>query len=277
MHAAGHVRDTGHMSAPMVLGSSRGPQIVKGVDTIDEPGWAAPTVVLDGVASSSPMSPTEFPLWLVRGTLADGASLRWQLPHGDEVVYVLAGELEVDGRICPTGGSIVVESGVPAVATARGATTVVHFGPVDPVPPTAFAGPPDPDGHVAHVIGPAGTYQCIEGNRDTRYYMDSTCPTCRATLLYTGRAEPYVSNAHSHSADEIIFVLTGEVQLGAYTVGVGDSMCVAKDVRYKFNADDGFLMLNYRCDGSYQTIDRDKPPILEGGAVHGFTPVMDLR
>ncbi len=270
------MRDTGLMSAPLVLGSSRGPQIVKGADLVDEPGWRADTVVVHGDAWSSPMSPPDFPLWLVRGTLDSGASLQWQLPHGDEVVYVLSGELDVDGRVCPTGGTVVVESGVAARAVARGITRVVHFGPVDPVPPTAFAGAPEQDGHCTHVIGPAGTYQCIEGTRDTRYYMDSTCPTCRATLLYTGRAEAYESNAHSHSTDEIIYMLTGAVKFGAYTVDTGDAMCVAKDVRYKFTSD-SFLILNYRRDGSYQTIDRDKPPILEGGAVHNFTPVMDLR
>ncbi len=265
------------MSAPLVLGSSRGPQIVKGADGVDEPGWLAPTVVLDGQAESALMSPPDFPLWLVRGTLSAGAALEWTLPHGDEVVYVLAGELEHDGRVCPTGGTVVVESGVAARATAIGETQVLHFGPVDPTPPSEFAGAPEPHGHSVHVIGPGGTYAAVEERRDTRYYMDSTCPTCRATLLYTGRSDPYESNAHSHSADEIIYVVHGDLQLGAYALGTGDTLSVAKDVRYKFRTEGAFLFLNYRSDGSRQTIDRDKPPIIEGGAVHGFTPVMDLR
>lgn len=264
------------MAAPQVLGSSRGPLIVQGANSIESPGWLAPNVALIGDATSAAMSPPGFPLWLVRGTLADGATLQWSARHGDEVVYVLSGEIEVDGRVCPSAGTVVVESDVAACAVARGTTTVLHFGPVEVVPPVEFAGAPEPDAHVVHVIGPGGTYACIEGTRDTRYYMDSTCPTCRATLLYTGRAARYESNAHSHSADEIVYMLTGSVQLGAYTIAAGDSLCVAKGMRYKFTSD-SFLMLNYRRDGSYQTIDRDKPPILEGGAVHGFTPVMDLR
>jgi hypothetical protein len=117
----------------------------------------------------------------------------------------------------------------------------------------------------------------IEERRDTRYYMDSTCATCRATLLYTGRSDAYTSNAHSHSADEIIYVLAGDLHLGAYSLAAGDTLSVAKDVRYKFTTTGAFLFLNYRSDGSRQTIDRAKPPIIEGGAVHGFTPVMDLR
>ena len=271
------LRDTCRMSAQLVLGSSRGPQIVKGADTVDVAGWQAATVVLDGQAESALMSPPEFSLWLVRGALSPGASLEWTSPHGDEVVYVLSGELELEGRVCPAGGTVVVESGVAVRATAVGEANILHFGPNDPTPPSEFAGAPDPEGHVAHVIGPGGTYACVEERRDTRYYMDSTCPTCRATLLYTGRSDPYTSNAHSHSTDEIIYLLTGDLRLGSYEVGVGDALCVAKDVRYKFTSDDAFVLLNYRRDGSRQTIDRAKPPIVEGGAVHGFTPVMDLR
>lgn len=261
----------------MVLGSSRGPLIVKGADVDNAPGWSAPTVSVVGDSMSALISPPDFLLWLIRGTLASGATMQWNLPHGDEVVYVSAGELDVDGRICPTGGAIIVESGVAATATARGETTVLHYGPVDPKPPTSFGGPVNPDDHQVHIVGPGGTYAEVEGPRDTRYFADSTCETCRATLLHTGRACEYESAAHSHSADEIIHLISGEVQLGAYRLGAGDTLCVAADVRYKFRSDTGFAFLNYRSDGSYQTVDRAKPPILEGGAVHNFTPVMDLR
>jgi quercetin dioxygenase-like cupin family protein len=261
----------------MVLGSSRGPQIIKGSDVVDAPGWRAPagTVSLAGDAASAVLSAPDFPLWLVRGRLQPGASLTWGPTHGDEIVYVATGEVEVDGRVCPPGGAFVVESGVEVTATALGDAQVLHYGPVDPVPPTAF-GAPSPDAHGVHVVGPGGTYAQVEGPRDTRYFADSTCPTCRATLLHTGRACRYESAAHSHSTDEIIHVISGEVAMGAYRLEVGDTLCIAKDVRYRFTSD-GFAFLNYRSDGSYQKIGRDQPPILEGGAVHDFTPVMDLR
>lgn len=259
----------------MVLGSSRGPQIVKGADVADTPGWSAPTVVLDGAASSAVISSPLFPLWLVRGTLPAGSSLTWQPVHGDEIVYVSTGELELDGRVCPPGGAMTIESGVACRVVARTDAQVLHFGPHDPAPQTAF-GAPDPDGHGVHIVGPGGTWAQVEGARDTRYFADSTCPTCRATLLHTGRACAYESAAHSHSTDEIIHVISGNLKMGAYELGVGDTLCVAKDVRYRFTSD-GFAFLNFRTDGSYQTIDRAKPPILEGGEVHGFTRVMDLR
>ncbi len=248
---------------------------MKGADVVEGPGWAAPTVTLAGEGTSAPLTASDFPLWLVRGTLAPGAALTWRLPHGDEIVYVASGEVEVIGRVCPPGGAIVVESGVEVTATARGEAKVLHYGPVDPTPPTAF-GAPDPSGHGVHVVGPGGTYAQVDGSRDTRYFADSTCPTCRATLLRTGRSCRYESPAHSHSADEVIHVISGELAMGAYRLEVGDTLCIGKDVRYRFTSD-GFAFLNYRADGSYQTIGRDDPPILEGGAVHGFTPVMDIR
>jgi hypothetical protein len=71
-------------------------------------------------------------------------------------------------------------------------------------------------------------------------------------------------------------VLSGKLQLGATRVGPGDTVAIARDVPYRFRSD-GFAFLNYRRDASHQTIGRSSPPILEGGEVHGFTPVMDLR
>jgi uncharacterized cupin superfamily protein len=255
--------------------STKGPRIVRGDGPFDD-GWLAPTTTLEGPASSRLLSPDGFPLWLVRALAPSGTSVMWHAQHGDEVLYVQRGELEVDGRTCPSGGAIVVEAGVPARATAKGDVDVLHFGPADPTPPGDGVHGPSAPGHCVHVVGPGGTWSQVDEVRDTRYFADSTCPTCRATLLHTGRATAYESAAHSHSQDELIHVLHGELQLGAHRVGPGDTLAIAKDVRYRFRSD-GFAFLNYRRDASHQTIDRANPPILEGGEVHGFTRVMDLR
>jgi quercetin dioxygenase-like cupin family protein len=232
-----------------------------------EPGWRAPGVTATGAVASSTRSPADFSLRLVAGELAPGAALAFDADHGDEVLYVLAGALDVDGRVAPAGGAVIVESGVAARAVATEATQVLHFGPTD-------AG--EPRGTTVHVVGPGGTWAMVDDQRDTRFFADSTCATCSPTLLATGRATPYESPAHSHSQDEIIHVLRGELQLGAHRAGPGSTIAIGRDVRYRFRAE-SFAFLNYRRGASYQTLARDEPPVLEGGAPHGFTPVMDLR
>jgi hypothetical protein len=116
----------------------------------------------------------------------------------------------------------------------------------------------------------------VDEDRDTRFFADSTCATCTPTLLLTGRRGAYASPAHSHSQDELIHVLEGEIQLGATRAGPGSTIAIGHDVRYRFRSE-SFSFLNYRQGASYQTLARDEPPVLEGGAPHGFTPVMDLR
>jgi hypothetical protein len=253
--------------------ASRAPLVTADPGT-RSPGWRAPAATATGTVKSTQLSPDGFSLRLVAGTLASGSSLRFGGDHGDEVVYVLSGSLAVGDRTCPTGGAVVVESGVPATLVATGLADILHFGPVDADGPVDdIGGEPAPRGDTVHIVGPGGTWARSD---DTRYFADSTCETCRATLLYTGRSTAYESPAHSHSQDELIHVLHGELQLGATRAGPGATLAIARDVRYRFRSP-GFAFLNYRRGPSYQTVARDQPPILEGGEVHGFTPVMDLR
>ena len=253
--------------------------------TVVEPAEVTPADVygalgreVAGGVTGRRLSPDGFPLWLLAADLDDGTRLAWPETHGDEVVYVLSGALAVEGRICPTAGAVVVESGVASAVEARGATRIVHAGPVDPRSPRGgLNGDPDPEGHSVHVVGPRGTWAAVTGERDTHFYADSTCPTCRLTLLYTSRSVPYVSPAHSHSVDELIHLVAGEVWVGRRRLGPGATLAIAAHRRYGFRSgSEGFAFLNYRADASQQTLGRGTPPVKEGGAAHGLEPVMDL-
>ncbi|HRE00018.1 MAG TPA: hypothetical protein PLV68_01895 [Ilumatobacteraceae bacterium] len=224
------------------------------------------------------VSPAGYSLWLVAAALADRTSIELPPVHGDEVVAVLEGELDADGRICPAGGAVVIESGASPTITARGRTRIVHMGPADPaVPQDGLNGPCTP-GDAVHVVGPGGTFAAVDAHRDTHYFADSTCPTCRLTLLYTSRSVEYISAAHSHSQAELIHLLHGELRLGAHTLRPGDTLAVDADRRYGFRSGpDGFAFINYRRDASQQTVERGAPPLMEGGAVNGLVAVMDLR
>jgi hypothetical protein len=114
-----------------------------------------------------------------------------------------------------------------------------------------------------------GTSQC--------YYADSTCPTCRITVLSVGRSFAYESAPHSHTEDELIHVVAGGIHVGRRRLGPGDTIAIAAGARYGFHGDDeGFVFVNYRRDASQQMWGRATSPRMEGGVVNDMTPVMDL-
>jgi quercetin dioxygenase-like cupin family protein len=252
--------------------------IVRAADVEPAPGWATGHHRVSGGVRAALRSPAGFPLWLLVAELDDGATVTWDDAHGDECVYVVAGALEVDGRVAPPAGAAIVEAGVATTARAVGPTRLVHAGSVDPTPPgDGIHGPPADGPRGVHVVGPGGTWANRAPGIDSHYYADSTCPTCRITLLSVGRSVPYESPVHSHTQDELIHVLDGGLALGARRVGPGDTLAIAAGTRYGFRGDPaGFTFLNVRRDASYQCWPGDVPPRLEGGAANGMAPVMDL-
>lgn len=229
-----------------------------------------PGHAVTGDLTARMLGPADYSLWLVELTVAAGAEIRFPAVHGDEALHVRSGAIEVGGRTCPEGGTIVVESAASPVLRANEPTVLLHMGPSEPT-----RHEPSTDGSTLHVVGPDGWLALSGPGRTSRYYADSTCETCDLTLLYTSRTEPYESPAHSHSVDELIHVVWGSIRLGAYTVEPGDTLAVAADQRYGFRADAGFGFLNYRSAASVQTVDRNDEPIVEGGLVNGFTYVPD--
>ncbi len=93
------------------------------------------------------------------------------------------------------------------------------------------------------------------------FHADSTCPTCRVTLLWNHAAEPRTTASHTHSADEIIHVTKGEIQAGRLNVKAGMAVAVAAGVRYGFRSS-GYEFVNYRQNASYRS-KHGQPPLLE--------------
>lgn len=241
-------------------------------------GYAAPGCHLEGQARSVLAGPTGFPLWVVRAELAAGARLCWEGPHGDEGLYPIDGDLSVDGRTCPAGGVVVVEAGAAATVSAPRGARLLHFGPHDhQAPSTGWYGPPAAGPRGVHVVGPGGLYAAHEPGRDTRMFADSSCATCRITLFFTGRDTAYAAAPHSHSTDEILYLLAGEVRFGSHRLGPGDAAFIEGGRRYAFRSGpDGFAFLNYRRDASEQTVVGDVAR-LEGGEARGLDRVWDVR
>ena len=230
--------------------------------------YPSPTVDVVGGVSARQVSPEGVSLWLVAADLVAGTELRWGTEHGDEAVYVRSGSLAVDGRVCPADGAVVVEAGVAATAIAESDTSIVHLGPTDSVPPSdGLRGPADTEGRGVRIVGADGVWATVDEAQRTRFFSDASAPTNRLWLLATDRPQYFESSAHSHSQDELIHVLRGEIRVGRRMVGVGDTLWVAADRRYKlYSGEDGVHFINYRRDASVMTSPNYDGPLLEAGA-----------
>jgi quercetin dioxygenase-like cupin family protein len=233
-----------------------------------------------GVVASRRLSPDGYSLWLCDTELADGGSIGWDAAHGDDGLYVLEGELEVDGRRCPPGGAVVVESGVATTARVVGPTRVAHFGCADDEPPVdGLLGPARSTGHGVHVCGPGGRF--LSGEREgvhAVWYADSTCDTCRAQLLKVTSHPSDRNTAHHHSQDEIIYLIAGTMRLGAYELAAGTALSIPAHARYAPKAGEGgHVFLNFRRDVSEQVYARSEPALLETALSRGGELVDDVR
>ena len=221
-----------------------------------------------------------YSLWMSDAELADTTSIEWDAAHGDDAVYVFSGEMKIDGRRCPAGGAFVVESGVVASATAVGATRIVHFGSVDAgMVDGGPLGAPRAEGHGVHVVGPAGAFESgqLEGVRAT-WFADGTCEACRCQLFEV--TAPATSDregkAHSHSEDEIIYLLEGSISMGAHTLEPFTALFVPADVRYALGGSGGHRFLNFRRNVSEQVYTRGSAPQLETATARGGRRTNDI-
>jgi len=234
---------------------------------------------VEGQASSRQLSPDNFSLWLVETDLSDAATLSWSAHDSDDAVFVLNGELDVEGRSCPAGGAVIVERGARVTATAKGSTSVAHFGSRSHV--LAPPGPlhaPGPGGRV-HVVGPAGRFESgARENVSAVWFADGTCDSCRVQLftVETPVSDDRRGRPHSHSQDEIIYLIDGAVSMGTYTFGPGTAVSIPADVRYALTAQDGgHRFLNFRRDVSWQIYELGSEPIIETAVARGGRPTDD--
>ncbi|MDE0580909.1 MAG: hypothetical protein F4124_07035 [Acidimicrobiia bacterium] len=239
--------------------------------------YPATTVEVSGGLTARPVSPDGASLWLIAADLDAGTELRWGTEHGDEAVYVRSGSLAVDRRVCPADGAMVVEAGVATSAIAESDTSILHMGPADSAPPTGgLRGPAESENRSVRVVGPGGVWATVDDSQRTRFFSDASAPTNRLWLLASDRPQYFESSAHSHSQDELIHVLRGEIRVGRRVVGAGDTLWVAADRRYKlYSGDDGVHFVNYRRDASVMTSPNYDGPLLEAGESTNMTWVND--
>jgi hypothetical protein len=221
-----------------------------------------------GLRAARLLSPDDFRLWLAVLELDDGGELH--AGPGGEALYLLDGEVAVDGTVCPAGGAVVVEPGVEARLEARGAVRAAHFG-------ARHAGPVEP-GRGVHVVGPRGLWTSgrLEGV-EAVWFADSTCPTCAIAFFLVSAADAHRGPPHSHTQDEIIYLIDGSLRTGARRYGPGTALSIHGGTRYALDGPPGgHRFLNFRTGVSYQT-NAGQPPRLETAAARDGSYVGDIR
>jgi hypothetical protein len=172
----------------------------------------------------------------------------------DCVAYVWRGAIEAGGWEMGQGSSLVVEHGktltvnggdVPAELltfhaahppASQRAGGNVHLLPTERVPRLADLG---------------GSPLAVGGGM----HADSGCLTCEVWLHenhFPGdrpqlTPEEEKRGVHSHSEDEIIFVIAGEIRLGNKLYGPGTAVAIAADTLYSFTTGPaGLSFINFR-------------------------------
>jgi hypothetical protein len=190
--------------------------------------------------------------------MAPGAGLHLDRPDFGHVFYVRDGSIETEGRTLSVGGAVISEHLCTATLRAgpEGAV-LLDFHTPDGCPDR----PSRAGGHV-HVVGDQGILRT--GNfKDTNLkdeagytgvlWADSDCPTCELWLHKSSLVGPVpqAGSLHSHSADEIIFILEGEMLMGRRRVTPGTAMAIDGDTRYRVGVGEaGLSFLNFRTHGS---------------------------
>ena len=239
---------------------------VKDVVAELESGYLAPSCEAEGAVRSALFHPDGYSLWELEAELAAGSELRWGADHGDEVVFVLDGGLELDGTVCDPQTAVIVEAGVSAIARAVSDTRILHFGPATAdAPVDGLLGPALDTGRQVHVVGREDAPQVGSGDGPGAvYYADSSCPTCRIAFFEVHCGTPHIISSHTHSQDEIIRVMSGELRVGRVTVSAGMSIAVPGELRYGFRTPGPYSFLNYRRDASLYVGAPGSTPIVEG-------------
>ena len=82
------------------------------------------------------------------------------------------------------------------------------------------------------------------------------------------REPGFQTEVHSHSQDEVIYIVDGEIRMGKRVLGPGSILLIPKDVQYQFTAgDDGVRFLNIRPGPSdYQPVGK---PVVPSGSMYG--------
>jgi redox-sensitive bicupin YhaK (pirin superfamily) len=186
------------------------------------------------------------PIHVVQHSLGAQATVTILAEHASIALFVWRGAIRAQGIELTEKACLVIEGGalLDLVAGQEGAELLMFNASGDE--PTMRRAPR------VHVL-PAdqaprsdrlGGHDGVSG----AIFANARNPVDNVWLHETGWAEGGVETAlHSHSEDEVIFVIAGSIQLGNRICGPGTAIAIAADVVYGFRSGpDGLVFLNFR-------------------------------
>lgn len=209
------------------------------------------------------------PIHLTTYRLKPGTRLEWQRPERSRTLFVQSGTLVISGQEFARESVIVVEANAHCT-TEAGEDGVAFFEFVHHRESSPLRG-----GHVHGIAGGASPVTCHDGI-ESALPVDSSCPGCGVWLQATFfRAEGRHVDRHSHTEDEVILVLEGELIAGPRKLGPGSVLSVAKNTVYSFSVGKGGLrFINYRPSHPYY-LAHDSDELRDERAIyasHGLAP-----
>lgn len=212
------------------------------------------------VATRAVVAAPDRPLLLWAHHLAPGASLSWDAPAQDHLVYVWEGGVTAERhRLRPDEAYVVEHGGHGAVEAGEAGATVLHFHRPEDQPEAPLRA-----GGQSHVLCGARVMRGLDVKHQVgrALWADAACPTCAVWLHGNQLPSGLKTDRHFHTEDEIIVVTAGEIRLGRLGYGRGAVLAVDRETRYGFTCGDpGLSFINFRpAPPTYVLGDASRPP-----------------
>jgi hypothetical protein len=223
---------------------------------------AAGVAVTGEVESSLVMGGPDRPIWLWAHRLQPGASLAWEHPGQDNLIYVWEGAVEARRLRLAPDEAFVVEHGARGEIRASEPALVLHFHRAE-----HLSEPQDRAGGHTHLLAGCAVRRGVDPRTSVgiSLFADAACPTCEVWLHGNQLPPDLRVEPHYHSEDEIIVVTEGSMRLGRLEYGRGSVLAIDAETRYAFSGGgQGLAFINYRtAPPTYSIADHSHPAMDE--------------
>jgi hypothetical protein len=195
-------------------------------------------------------------LYLWHYELQPGAEIRFDRPDHSHLLYVWNGAIAAGVEPAGFDDVVIVEChGEVVLRAGAEPAKLLHF--YSPVPTSKDA---NARGQVI-VRRKKELDRHVYPQSKLTLYADSSSDSCDI-WFHSGETPDgmtdFVDQPHSHSQDEIIFVVSGSMLVGPRRVGAGTAFAVAADTIYSFVVkEEGLHFINFRASESFISLVHD--------------------